>query len=191
MRKMDHIPAVLPLLRVSLATAVFCLVLCVPLSYMQAQSPDQLSTGSFRARRAYDRAVEAYRYYDHYTAVKELKRALSRDEAFLEAHLLLAEIYFHEGDFEKSIEPWKAAIAIDASYFPAAHYYLGKALLRTGQYEDAKTRLVKVIEMDQLRDHMMERSHTLLASAQFAARAVQEPVAFTPVNPGSAINSRH
>ncbi len=103
------------------------LMCSILVSGVLGQVGGELSSDNRRARRAYERAEEAYRFYDYETAKEELKQALDRDDAFIEAHLLLADIFFQQEKYEKSIEPWQAAIAIDSLFFPAAHHYLGVA----------------------------------------------------------------
>ncbi len=174
---------------------VFGLFLIVFLMYsmlasaVMAQISNELSSDNRRALRAFERAEEAYRYYDYVTAKEELKRALDRDDAFIEAHLLLADIFFQHEKYEKSIEPWQAAIAIDSLFFPAAHHYLGVALLKNGRYEEAKNSFSTTISMNKLREAMMERSRKYLASCLFALDAIKNPVDFDPMNPGPSINS--
>lgn len=168
---------------------VFVLMIFLLVSGVLAQGRDELSSDNRRARRAYERAEEAYRYYDYETAEEELKRALDRDDAFIEAHLLLADIYYQQEKHAKSIQPWQAAIAIDPLFFPAAHYYLGVALLKKGRYEEAKNSFLTVISMNKLREMMMDQSRRYLASCLFALDALENPVDFDPINPGPAINS--
>ncbi len=158
-------------------------------SEVMAQRRDELSSDNRRARRAFERAEEAYRYYDYETAKEELEQALDRDDAFIEAHLLLADIFFQQEKYEKSIEPWQAAIAIDSLFFPAAHHYLGVALLKNGRYEEAKNSFSTAISMNKLRETMMDRSRKYLASCLFALDALKNPVDFDPINPGPSINS--
>lgn len=174
-------------LKYIIVVLVFQLIVTV----VDAQITEQLTSESRRARRAYERAAEAYRLFDNYAAVKELKKALNFDHNFIEAHLLLAEIYFHEGDYEKSIEPWQSAVFIDSLFFPAARYYLGSALFRSGHYEKALESFNIVLQMKRLRPAILEQTEKYLESCHFALSAIENPVPFNPVNPGPAINSQY
>lgn len=159
--------------------------------HIYGQRTDELSSSSRRARRAYERAFEAYRIYDNEIAVKELERGLSFDPEFIEALLLLADIYFHEGDYEKSIVPYQSAISIDSLFFPGAHYFLGKALFRTGRYAESCESFTSVISMNLARQETINKSKRYLSSCNFALHAIERPVPFKPVNPGPAINSKY
>lgn len=156
-----------------------------------AQRADELTSGSWRARRAYERAIEAHRFHDYQSAVSELERAIGFDHDFIEAHLFLADIHFYEGEFEKSIAPLRLAIAIDSLFFPAAHYYLGRALFKTGRYAESCDSFSKVIRMNRIGKQAIEKSWRYLQSCNFALSAIENPVSFEPQNPGSAINSQY
>lgn len=156
---------------------------------LAAQLDAEATTGSRRARRAYEQATEAWRRYDHQTAVRELERAVAIDDTFIQAYLLLAEVRYQQGDYELSIAPWQSAIKIDSLYFPAAYYYLGEAFLRMGRYAEAKQAFTSVLAMDVVSETLLRKSRDNLAGCRFALEAIRNPVDFVPINPGPAINS--
>ena len=158
---------------------------------LSAQVSDDLSTSNRRAIRAYDRAEKAYHLYNNALAIKELEQALARDNQFIEARLLLAEIFYHDGKYLKSIPHWRAAIGLDSLFFPAAHYYLASAFINTGQYNEAKKHFQMVIKMDLISEGLIEKSRQMLLSCEFALYALENPVDFVPINPGPAINSQY
>ncbi len=158
---------------------------------LPGQPAGELTSVSRRARRAYERAEDALRTYDHRAAIEELERAIARDADFIEAHLLLGEVYFSREDYKKSISPYQRAIGLDPEFFPAAKYYLGVALYRTASYADAVSVLESFISMDVISDSFMERGLAYLARARFAKEAKNNPVPFQPHNPGPAINSEY
>ncbi len=158
---------------------------------LAAQERGELTTDSRRARRAYERAEEAYRRYNRGEALSELRNATDRDPGFIEAHLLMAEIYYAAENYDESIDPYRNAVEIDPDFFPPAGLYLGKSLFRTGQYEEAHQRLKAFYLRDDVSKSLQERAETLLQHCDFALESMAEPVAFIPKNAGQAINSRH
>lgn len=158
---------------------------------LPAQERGELTTDSRRARRAYERAEEAYLRYNRGQALNELHDAVDRDPDFIEAHLLMAEIYFAAENYAKSIAPYRKAVEIDPGFFSPAGFYLGKALYRTGQYEEARERLRTFQRRDDASKTLEERAENLIKRCDFALDAMARAVAFTPENPGQAINSRH
>ncbi|NJO91601.1 MAG: hypothetical protein HC831_23540 [Chloroflexia bacterium] len=69
----------------------------------------------------------------------DLEKALSYDEQFIDAYILLGEIAGEEGNKEMAIEHYQKGISIDKDYNPLM--YLRKADLEkeTGNYEIART----------------------------------------------------
>ncbi|MFO7874757.1 MAG: OmpA family protein [Bacteroidales bacterium] len=158
---------------------------------LAAQNTDDLSTGSRRARRAFERAEEAYHMVRYDEALESLERAIDLDDTFIEAFLLKAEIHMAREDYEKSVEPYRRVVSLDASFFPAARFNLGRALYLTGQYEEARQVLKRFLEMDGIGETMLDRGTAYLERSEFAMKAVSDPVPFEPQNAGPAINSRH
>lgn len=164
---------------------------CFGLGDISAQETEPLSSSSRRARRAYERAEMAFRLYDIENAISALESALARDDQFIEARLLLADIYYNEGKYLKSIPQWQAAITIDSLFFPPAYFYLGEALLRIGRYKEACESFQTVIQSGMTSNDLINRSMERMVTCDFALHAIKNPVDFVPVNPGPAINSHH
>ncbi len=170
---------------------LFLLLLCFCAEGLVAQAPEELSTGSRRARRAYQEAVQAYRLYDHDQAIERLERAIRIDDSFIEAHVLKAEILYLGEAYEQAIRHYARAILLDASFFPAAKYYKGQALFRTAAYGDAVYWLESFKGMEEISESFLSRAQHALAHARFADEAIKDPVPFEPQHMGPAINTRY
>lgn len=155
------------------------------------QAQDELTTGSRRAARTYLLAEEAYRAFNNQEAIRQLKRAVGMDADFIEAHLLMAEVYFSEEHFAESIAPYQKVVSLDPLFYPPAKYSLGVALYRTGDYEKAIRVLNKFVSMKDISTTLRARGGDYLMRARFAEEAKSNPVPFAPENPGRAINSEY
>lgn len=154
--------------------------------------PDEgLTSNSRRARRAYQRAEDAWRLYEKSVAVAELKQALRHDPEFIEAHLLLAEIHYQNNEFALSIKPLKTAISIDEDFFPMARYYLARSCFYTASYNEALKSFEKIVDDEKLSARYVTSSKRYIESARFALHAMENPVPYDPQNPGPAINSEY
>ena len=153
------------------------------------QAGDQLSTRNQRARRAFERAIQAWRMHDEGRTVAELRLAVESDPDFVEAHLLLGEVFFSREYFEESIPYYQRALEIDADFFPQARYYLGASLLKTGQYEEAKGHLETFLKMGNISENLKNASLEGLETCEFALAAMANPVPFEPENLGESVNS--
>lgn len=172
--------------------SLFILGMCILLAGIlpvHGQWTGELSSGDRRAIRAYHRAEEALRKHDPSSAIDNLQRAIERDKAFAEAHMLLAEIYFETDRFAESIPSYKKAIDLDSHLYRPAKYRLSMALYRTGRYADAAEMAKRFLDMGGYAPAMGERAEDLLTRSDFANKLKNNPVTFQPVNPGPAINT--
>lgn len=160
-------------------------------SGLHAQPDEDLTSSSRRATRAYHRAADAWRLYDQAVAVAELEQALAHDPDFIEAHLLLAEIYYQNEEYALSINPLEKAIKIDEGFFPMARYYLGRSYFYTASYREALNNFEKIVRDEQLRTRFISSSNRYIESSRFALHALENPVPYDPQNPGPGINSEY
>ncbi len=158
---------------------------------LHAQPGDELTSTSRRARRAYHRAEEAWRFHDQDIAVQELKQALARDPDFIEAYLLLAEIHYQNEEYKLSINPLQKAIEINEEFFPMAHYYLGRSYFYTAQYYEALKVFEAIVDLEQLRTRFLDGSRRYIESCKFALHALEHPVPYDPHNLGPGVNSEY
>ncbi len=178
-------------MRVFITFLLSLLMLTSAPSATHAQPDEGLTSTNRRARRAYGRAEEAWRLYEKTVAVAELKQALRHDPEFLEAHLLLAEIYYQNEEYTMSIGPLEKVIKVDEGFFPMARYYLAKSYFYTANYREALNSFDKIVLDEILRERFIISSKTYIESARFALHALENPVPYEPQNPGPGINSEH
>jgi len=69
-----------------------------------------------------------------------LKKSISLDPSFADAHLQLGTLYASQDHYTEAIEQYHQTIALDPGS-AAAHYKLGLALTRTGHHEEAEQEL--------------------------------------------------
>ncbi len=178
-------------MRVFITFVLTLFLLANALTGLHAQPDDSLTSNSRRARRAYQRAEDAWRLYEQTVAVAELKQALTHDPEFIEAQLLLAEIYYQNEEYALSIDPLEKAIMIDEGFFPMARYYLARSWFYTASYREALNSFEKIVRDEQLSEQFINSSNMYIESSRFALIALENPVPYDPKNPGPAINSEY
>lgn len=156
-----------------------------------AQGSDQLTTRNQRARRSFERALQAWRVHDDSRTIAELRLALESDPDFLEAHLLLGEVYFSREFYKESIPNYQRALEINPDFFPQVRYYLGASLLKTGQYAGAKRLFEEFLAIEKISENLKNASRAGLETCEFALAAMADPVPFNPMNLGDSINSQY
>lgn len=153
---------------------------------LQAQ---KYSTDNKKAIKAYEEAIEAYNKYDLNLAVEKMYKALKNDENFVEAYIVLAEIYIDKGDKKDAIELYKNVIAINPDFFPELYFPLAQLEMLESMYDDAKGHLEKYISYKNIKPTSRITALKMLKSCDFAINAMQNPVPFNPENLGDSINT--
>lgn len=149
-----------------------------------------LHTKSKKAVALYTQAEEKYSKDRLQDALHYLDEAIDKDEEFVEAYLLKADIYFRLSRHKKEIECIDKAIRVDSTYFIPAYYNMGVALFNSGCYDEVEgwmNRYIDKVKSTRSRHKALE----YIEKARFAAKAVSDPVDINPVNLGENINSQY
>ena len=97
----------------------------------------QYSTTHKGAIKNYESATEHYDARDNEKAREELLKAIGKDANFIEAYILLANVYVDMRQYDSAIEEYKKALAVNPNFFPNNYYTLANIEMNTGKYEDA------------------------------------------------------
>ncbi|QQL51314.1 OmpA family protein [Mucilaginibacter ginkgonis] len=131
--------------------------------------------------------VEVHKYDE---AVLLLQQAISADGKFLEAYLLLGDVYRIKRDFKGALEQFQKAAAINPEFNRQLYYKLSEMEVNTGHYKDAQAHLVKYLSFPYITDRDRQYAKKLTADCEFAIQALEHPVAFKPINLGPEINTK-
>lgn len=156
----------------------------------QAQAQTLSREGSnMRSRRAFERALEAYRQYDYNLVLQETAVAIARSPSYVSAHLLRAEVLYQLHRYDGSAAAYDNVIDLASAPVAQAYYYGGMAHLKVGRYMQARDYLASFLEMEGASPALVRSASEALVSCAFAICAVQHPVDFKPVNMGPAVNT--
>jgi len=133
------------------------------------------------AQRSYaaNRAEEALRHLDV---------AIKKDDRFIEAYLLKADILFSQKKYERELEMLEKAVAIDSVYFVPALFNIGVAKYNLSQYDEVAFWMDKFKRNNKSKRSKLRPDHWI-EKAQFAQEAIVNPIFIDPINLGEAINS--
>lgn len=165
------------------------LFVCCLAAGLQAQQSTALSTQDKRAVRQYQRAEQAYLKGDYERAQRWLERSLSRDASFVEAWLLLGDVFGEKGDMDRSRQSFKQAIEIDPYFYTPAHYFVAGLAMEAQNYAEALQYAEQFLSMATAYRDMQLRALKIRDRARFAMEAIENPFPFEPVNLGEAINT--
>lgn len=166
---------------------VFILLLVLPTC---GKVFSQLSTKNNRAAGHYYAARDLYTAKRDKEAADRLKQAISIDRNFIEAYLLLGEVYSELKSYPQAINALKHAITINPDFFPNTFFNLAYIYLLTQDFENAKQYFEIFVKRKDIADSSREKAYDYIQRCEFAIYAMRHPVDFFPVNLGDSINTR-
>jgi outer membrane protein OmpA-like peptidoglycan-associated protein len=118
------------------------------------------------------------------------EQALKADPKFIDAKLALGDNYAELRDFFKSKKYFEEALALDSAYAPVAFLFLAKTEWELDKYAECAAHAASYLRSKPKNERNRRAAERLLKSAQFAAEAVKNPVAFDPKPVGDSINTK-
>lgn len=147
-----------------------------------------------KAIKYFEKGLASYRNaeYDRNelsNAEAYLKEALDKDPNFVDAHILLSQIYINKGDLKSAIVAKEKGLAIMPEYSKNEYFYLAKMQLADAQYAKCAKNAEKFLTYSNTNEHFHYLAKKYIKNAEFAQDAMQNPVDFNPVNLGKNINT--
>jgi outer membrane protein OmpA-like peptidoglycan-associated protein/outer membrane protein assembly factor BamD (BamD/ComL family) len=179
----------------------FIFLLALVLTSCSTVAQSKYSTKNKKAIQLYEDAmrVEVTHYdkrsgrVDYKAAINMLEQALKRDNNFIEAHELIAELYMGYKEYDKTIFHLNRSIELRAgnSTSAFAYFLLAKAYYQNGQYENALKSMEKYLNIGSSREKFTPEVKLFMESCEFAIYAKKNPVNFNPINLGPTVNTKH
>ncbi len=148
----------------------------------------ELHTRSNRALRAYNEGKQAYDFINYAEAERNLLIATEKDENFIEAFLLIAELYKDQKRYDKSIKAYERVMQIDSMFFLPAFYSLGEVRFFKGDYKGALSAFRSFIA-NRGQANLQDKAKKYIDDCIFSLDAIEHPVPFKPVSLGDSINT--
>jgi len=146
------------------------------------------SVKSKKAIAAFESAQANYSNNQFDEAIRFLNAAIKKEEQFIEAYLLKADIYFTIKEHRNEIEALQKAIAIDTSFFVPAIFSMGVAKYNAGEYDQVEFWMQTFKKYNTNKRSKLEPNFWI-QKAKFAKEAVVNPIYIEPVNLGRNVNS--
>lgn len=138
------------------------------------------STKSKKAIRYFETAMGYYDRRADDEAMDLAKKAIDTDKKFIEAWLLMAELYNQKKDFIKEIDCYNKAVEINPDYSAKLYYLKAKSELKLGMYHEASNSLESVVKFTYIDNKTAFFTNILETRVEFALNAVANPVRFEP-----------
>lgn len=149
----------------------------------------QYSIDSKKAIKYYEDALNLYDAFQVERAELYLLEALEYEPKFIEAYLVLSDIYKQKGQKEKEVECYLKILEIDSDFFVYTYYNLANAYFSLGKYDEAYKYADTFITLPKINPEFRKKADWLIQNALFADSLVKHPVDFHPENMGNNINT--
>jgi flagellar motor protein MotB len=164
-------------------------VLLLILLFMPAGTILSQATRSKKAIDAYNRALQNYSLNDYTKAEELLQEAIRADETFLDAYLLLAEVFIDDRKPLNAIDIYIKAMPMDEKHYPYGYVKLASLEVSEGKYPDALIHYRKFLELKTGTPEQQKKAEDGVKRCTFAVEAMKHPVEFKPVNLGASVNT--
>ena len=152
-------------------------------------SQEKPTTKSKKAIDAYNSGLKNYTLNNYSAAEELLLIAIEADPQFIEAFLILAEVYEDSKQPLKAIEIYRKGLPIRESFYPYGFIRLGNLEYIEGLYENALISYAHYLSFNSNNTSQIEKAREGTARCEFSIDAIQHPVDFKPINLGSMVNT--
>lgn len=152
-------------------------------------SAQNLHTRSNRALKSYNEGKRSYDYVDYKSAEENLLDAIEKDDGFLEAYLLLAELYKDQKRYSESAKNFLKVIDIDSMFFTPVLYSMGEMQFMLGDYVASSRFFTSFLGSKPESKKLIDQSESFLSDCAFAIEAKKNPVSFLPISLGDSFNT--
>ncbi|WP_299577527.1 OmpA family protein [uncultured Sunxiuqinia sp.] len=151
----------------------------------------QLSTSSKKAKKYFESATTAYHQQDNQQAVEELEKALHADAQFVEALLLMADIYGELKQDSMQVVALERALVLDSDQSAKINYVLGNTCYRMGKYQRALEAFQAFLSEESTDHPFYAKASEKIPLCRFALDMRAQAIEMDAVNLGDKVNSEY
>jgi hypothetical protein len=171
---------------------IFTLLTGLFLNFPEVSAQEKsVSTKSKKALDAYNMGINSYTLNDYINAEQHFLDAIQADSSFIEAYLVLAEMYEDSKQSLKAIDAYNKGLSIKDQYYPYGFVKLGNLQYREGLYEDALSSYNHFLKLNTNSVTQAEKAKDGIVRCVFSIDAMKHPVEFKPVSLGPNVNTSY
>ncbi len=148
-----------------------------------------LSTRNKKALKQYEKAVSEYRVNNTAGAVEYLNKAVSYDNNFIEAWLLLGDAYTEINSINSAIESYEYALSIDSLYYIPVYYFLGNLYQSIYNFQKAGQYYGILDNNENITRDMALLLNTAIERNAFLLKEYSNPLPIVVENIGAPVNT--
>jgi tetratricopeptide (TPR) repeat protein len=165
------------------------LIIVIQALVLLTAKPQSYHTSSSRAVKAYSLGKQDYENLFLDLAEKQLKEAISLDNNFYEAYMLLGEIFNKLRRYSEAARCYQEAVRIDSLYYKPVYFTLANAEMFSGDYKHALLHFNTYLNLNSGSVKNIELSKKYIEDCKFGIKAVSNPVPFNPESLGDSVNT--
>ncbi len=165
-----------------------CILLLLSCVMAHSQTQERTSK-SKKANEAYDAGVRYYSLRNFDAAITQLQSAIQSDPRFIEAYLMLGQVYEDNGNPMEAISAYQKGLAINEKFYPGGLLTLAGLQFNEGYYNEALQSYTRFISLNSGHSSHKALAQRGIRQCEYALNAIKNPVDFKPVNLGPSINS--
>lgn len=128
---------------------------------------------------------------DFTVGIELMEKALEKDPAFWEAHLLAGEFCEYSGRNDEAIKHYQDALQINPNHSPSGstYFFLGSLMYINGDYDGALKTMDMYTKNRNANPELIKKANEIQNSCDFAIDQMKNPTKFNPINIGPGINT--
>jgi outer membrane protein OmpA-like peptidoglycan-associated protein len=166
-------------------TKYFCCVVLV-FAFTSFNSSAQKNA---KTQQQFQQALQLYNLQEYQNAISEIEKLLKKEPGYIDAILLLSDVYHDSGSTQKEIETLETALQYSQNTL--IYFRLAKANYSIGIYEKALSNFEKYQQTPGVSDARKTEIKQSILSCRFAIDAMKNPVVFNPERLSENINTEN
>jgi outer membrane protein OmpA-like peptidoglycan-associated protein/tetratricopeptide (TPR) repeat protein len=166
-------------------TKYFCCVVLV-FAFTSFNSSAQKNA---KTQQQFQQALQLYNLQEYQNAISEIEKLLKKEPGYIDAILLLSDVYHDSGSTQKEIETLETALQYSQN--PLIYFRLAKANYSIGIYEKALSNFEKYQQTPGVSYARKTEIKQSILSCRFAIDAMKNPVVFNPERLSENINTEN
>lgn len=166
-------------------TKYFCCVVLV-FAFTSFNSSAQKNA---KTQQQFQQALQLYNLQEYQNAISEIEKLLKKEPGYIDAILLLSDVYHDSGSTQKEIETLETALQYSQNSL--IYFRLAKANYSIGIYEKALFNFEKYQQTPGVSDARKTEIKQSILSCRFAIDAMKNPVVFNPERLSENINTEN
>lgn len=183
-----------------LLSILLALLLPVACVAQQQAKPADYGIKSKKALEYYEMAVLAQRMKKYTDVIGLTEQALLLEPNFAHAHYQRGLAYYYrslpmnpdtqgDADKKKAVEHFDKVLALKPAEFPEVYFKIAELQIELQNYAAATERLNAYLQLPKQSETNRRIATDILAKADFALKARQNPIKFEPQNLGTLVNT--